>query len=395
MEIPQPLPVIINGIETEIDRMFFDHFAQNFSKVLSIHDEQSNPFNDLLLPLAYQHQGLMHSLMALSGSNYVVQHPEEAFRARKDYHADIAISMLRQDIAEADNGEVNGIVQDPTIASTIVQCLICISDGNTSGEHRMHLSAAANLIPRTNSCNRAFQKFITEFFLYHQLASTITSLDQRPSMTQDASGAVHASLLNPMLDSSCSSAAVIGILDGLYPFISAITTLRDTIRARKQRGIVPTVSHDAVSQALRIDAGIRAWQPLQTPHSPRWNAEQLYRQCSWVYLWRTVQPSCPSTKISQVVDAGLVFLRALPDFDSTQSILLLPVFLLGCAAFDPRQRPDIEAAFETLLAYSHLGNIRPAREIVSRVWQIMDAGDERSWDWETIMAEMGTDFLVT
>lgn len=75
--------------------------------------------------------------------------------------------------------------------------------------------------------------------------------------------------------------------------------------------------------------------------------------------------------------------------------MLSPLFILGCAAFEPRQRPPIERAFDDIQAYSNLGNIRPAREVVRQVWKLMDAGDERSWDWEMIMADMGFDLLVT
>jgi hypothetical protein len=73
----------------------------------------------------------------------------------------------------------------------------------------------------------------------------------------------------------------------------------------------------------------------------------------------------------------------------------MPLFLLGCAAFERDQRPEILQAFEGLEAYSALGNIKYAKAIVEKVWEMMDAGDEDSWDWETIIRKQGWDFLVT
>ena len=88
----------------------------------------------------------------------------------------------------------------------------------------------------------------------------------------------------------------------------------------------------------------------------------------------------------------------LPDTQdgSTQSILLMPLFLLGCAAFEPEQRPEISAAFKRLQEWSGLGNISYAREIVEQIWGMMDEGrEEETWDWEGIIAGRGWDFLIT
>ena len=73
----------------------------------------------------------------------------------------------------------------------------------------------------------------------------------------------------------------------------------------------------------------------------------------------------------------------------------MPVFLLGCAAFDRSQRPCIEMAFEGLQSYRNSGNIRHAHTVVQGIWQMMDREDEDSWDWETLMERMGLDFLIT
>jgi Fungal specific transcription factor domain len=117
----------------------------------------------------------------------------------------------------------------------------------------------------------------------------------------------------------------------------------------------------------------------------------LYRQCSWLYLYRTIMPSKPSEALKNAVDEGLVFLRQLPTDSSSQSIVLMPLFILGCSAFEAEQRPETSQAFDTLQAYSNLGNVGYAKTIVERVWELIDASDESSWDWESIIKDMVSD----
>ena len=395
LSVPTSLPVLVEGIETDVDRRFLDHFVSDLSRVLTIEDRtSSNPFIELLLPMAIEHKGLMHSLMALSGTHIVAREPLPEFNKRQEFHFDAAVTTLKADIDSIINGERtedDSLVDDPTVASTIVQCLISICKGSTNGEYRMHMNGARRMIPGRESKNPEFTKFIYEFFLYHDVSNSVTSLDRRPYIDENDRD-LPRFLLKPAVQ---PGAILIGVLDGLFKFITRITGIRDNIRARKAAGLNPTVTYDSLMLAVAIDAGIRDWDPGQEVHSCRWIAAQLYRQCTWVYLYRTIQSSKPSEKISAAVDGGLRYLEYLPPIESTQCILLLPLFILGCAAFDHNQRPPLEQAFDNLQRYSNLGNIKPARQIVHMVWERMDAGDETSWDWEGIMASLGMDLLVT
>ena len=70
-------------------------------------------------------------------------------------------------------------------------------------------------------------------------------------------------------------------------------------------------------------------------------------------------------------------------------------FLLGCSAFESRQRERIKKGFDALQAYSNLRNIEPALTVVEKVWELMDNNPEESWDWEKIIKDMNMDFLIT
>lgn len=384
------LPVLVDGIESEIDRHFLDHFNHTVSRILTLFTDESNPFKEILLPMAIRHKGLMHSLLCLSGSHLASRGKSSAYNERQLYHFQCALSNLRTDKKVTANatGLSRDPIDDPTVAQTLVLCLRSICSGETKGEYRPHMDAARHLVVNHSSQNDQFGQFLFEFFMYHDVSNSLTSLDRRPLLLTE-------NFVLPTFIMQPEAGALLGVLDGLFGYMSKITQIRDKIRTRRRRRLEPCVDYQTLSDAVAIDDGIRVWHPAQKEDSDRFIAAQLYRQATWVYLYRTIQPSVRSDKIVDAVEQGLELVRRLPSDASAQSILLMPTFLLGCAAFDERQRPDIEKAFDGLQSYSNLGNIKPAREIVEIVWRMMDEGDEDSWDWETIIKNNGYDFLVT
>jgi Fungal specific transcription factor domain len=120
----------------------------------------------------------------------------------------------------------------------------------------------------------------------------------------------------------------------------------------------------------------------------------------WVYLWRTIYPPKiiiwePEYKITEGVNDGLGLMKMFPPKSQVQTLLLAPTFLIGCAAFDPAQRPTIRQSLATIKEYTHHKNSDRALEVLQEVWKYMDAQDERSWDWQQVAHDMGMDFLVT
>lgn len=333
----------------------------------------------------------MHSLMCLSGSHLSGLDPEPMIKERKYHHFHRAIRDLKDDInstSDRSEKEPQLLAEDPIIASTIALSLNTICEGETRGEYRPHMDAARFLLLNQQPTNEKFRQFIVEFFQYHDVSNSITSLDRRP---------VHlrGDLRLPDFVPHAQAGAFLGVFDGLFSYISEVTKLRDRIRQRHNEGYEPAVDYQTLSEAVSIDSAIRSWEPSYEPHTPNWFLAQLYRQSTWVYLYRTIRPSQPSEKIACVVDDGLSYLDQLPQDAGAYSIVLMPLFLMGCSAFLPHQRDRIKKGFESLRSYSNLRNIRPAFQVVERVWEVMDTNIEDSWDWEKIIKQMDMDFLIT
>ncbi|KAI9037653.1 fungal specific transcription factor domain-containing protein [Aspergillus affinis] len=389
--ISRALPFLIDGIESDIDRRFLDHFVYGFSRVLTLINDDSNPFKEILLPMATQHRGLMHSLMCLSGSHLSGLEPEPRVIERKYHHFHRAIRDLKSNITASSKGggeEPELLVEDPIIASTIALSLNTICEGETNGEYRPHMDAARYLLVTQKPRNEKFRQFIVEFFQYHDVSNSITSLDRRPAH-------LNGDLRLPDFVPHAQAGMFLGVFDGLFNYISEVTRLRDRIRQRYNEGYEPAVDYQILSEAVSIDSAIRAWETSHPPNTPNWALAQLYRQSTWVYLYRTIRPSRPSEKIARVVDDGLAFLDQLPRDAGAYSIVLMPLFLLGCSAFVPEQRERIQKGFESLKAYSNLRNIQPALTVVEKVWEVMDSDIGDSWDWEKIIKSMNMDFLIT
>ena len=391
--LPRSLPILIDGVETEIDRRFLDHFVYGFSRVLTLINDDSNPFKEILLPMATQHRGLMHSLMCLSGSHLSGLDPEPQLKERKYHHFHQAILDLKDNIMATSQTTATPVdsellVEDPIIASTIALSLNTICEGETNGEYRPHMDAARYLLVTQQPRNEKFRQFIVEFFQYHDVSNSITSLDRRPAH-------LHGDLRLPDFVPHAQAGMFLGVFDGLFNYISEVTRLRDRIRQRHNEGYEPAIDYQILSEAVSIDSAIRLWETSHLPNTANWFLAQLYRQSTWVYLYRTIRPSRPSDKIAQVVDDGLAYLDQLPQDAGAYSIVLMPLFLLGCSAFVPEQRERIQKGFDTLKAYSNLRNIEPALQVVERVWEIMDTKIEESWDWEKIIKDMNMDFLIT
>ncbi|KIW05698.1 hypothetical protein, variant [Verruconis gallopava] len=386
---PRELPMMVQGLENDVDWFFFDHFNMQLSRVLSLFTDKNNPFKELLLPMATTHPGLMHSILCLSGAHLVAREPSARFEDRQAHHFNRALQHLRTNVSkppQVEGGEAV-VIDDPTVAQVLVLCLRSICAGETNGEYRPHLDMAKHLVKTQPSRNPEFRAFLLEFFIYHDVSNSITALD-RPSILMNEEFSL-PDFVQP------DAGMFLGVADRLFVSLSKTRVLRDRVRARREQGIKPVVDYMILKDAQAIDQSLREWDSHQPEGSPKRIMAYLYRQCAWLYLHRTIMPPVPNPQIHDAVEEGLHFLRNLPPDSSSMSVLLMPLYLLGLCAFAEEQRPDILKAFDDLQSYSNLGNIKHARRLIHKMWELMDAGDEGAWDFEKVQKQMGLDFLVT
>lgn len=283
------------------------------------------------------------------------------------------------------------LIKDHTIALTITLTLNTICEGTTEGEYRQYMDAARSLLVNQQPRNKEFRRFAFEFLQYHDILNSLTSLDRRTAGLQ-------GHLCPPDFMPDSQTGAFLGVFDGLFHYLSEVTKIRDQIRYRLNKGYELVVDCETLKEALSIDSAIRSWKNPHEPKTPNWFLAQLYSLMAWIYLHRTIWLLKPSENTSRAVDDGLLYLDQLPQDSGANSIVLMPLFILGISASVPRQRDRIERGFEYIQSYSNLRNIQPAFKIAKRVWEAMDSNIpniQESWDWEKRIKEMNMDLLIT
>ena len=392
----QPLPKLIHGVENEADRMLLDHFTLNLSQSLCLCDGKKSPFDTIIIPMALNDLGLMHAILCLSGFQLasgaakaqISESRRDSVIERRHFHLERALQLLREKLNNiAQTKDAPYRADDATLATIAMLCMRTVVAGEYNGEHEVHLNAGyRSLADDSSPTNGDFREFITEFFAYHDISCSITSSAHQCAFVDDKFRL--PSFVPP------DAGSYLGVIDGLFVSISKITNLRERIRRRRRMRIEPAVDSHSLHTAQVIDAGLQDCTTCPQDDTPRSLIRQLYRQCTWIYLYRTIYHRKPNDSLTQGVDNGLSLLRRVRDEESIHPVLLMPVFLLGCAAFERRHRMEINSTLISLETRRGSGNIKHVRTVVQEVWRMMDIEDQDAWDWETLMENMELNFLI-
>lgn len=383
LEQPVPLPALYEGMQRdELDLEFWE----NASDVLKLYPEGQEPWVDILLPMATKNAGLMHSVLCLSGTHLIASKScDQSYVRRREHHYGQALKLLREDsnLSTFMEGDREASVEDATIAQCVVLHLASVADSRPGENYRIFSSTARDLYKSRRASNPEFVKFLADFVQYHDACSMITKASHQPLSLEDFQ--LPEYMLPP------EACTFIGVMDGLFTYISDIKRLRDKMRQQWQagRGVDPV----DWTQATKIDAELGAWEcRLENNNGPRRVARMLYQLVTWLYLHRTIHTR--TEQLKDGLETGLRYYRLLSEEGSTLSYLLMPLFMLGCSAFWQEHRPEILDEFDRLQAHSNLGNIQNAKVVIQEVWEYMDADDDRCWDWEAIMERHGWEFLI-
>lgn len=338
------LPSLINGIETDSDRIFFAHYCTRLSGKLTVEGPECSAFRQQMLPMAVQHEGLLHSILALSGANIdwksdygqsvLDKHPDLSIREIEDrghHHHNLAMEQINRDMDQQRELEARGEAPDPAVIKVRYGQMLCLvikalAEGNTEGAHRMHLKAYENLAALYPSDDSPFMKFVHEYFKYHicfdQLVAppnTYAVLDNEEfwlsPKIQTTIGPTPLSLTQVSFNDNVLSehaGGIFGLQQDLYnAFMRRIGKIRQDIRERMEQRQEPHVDYAALYHASQLEGQIRYWADASPPPDPqddtklseqnRWHSDQafynigmLYKNMLWVYLYRTIYP--PNTQ---------------------------------------------------------------------------------------------------
>ena len=309
---------LFHGVETTEDKIFWKHYINNFSNVLTVEGEAKNAFKDVILHLANRHQGLMHSILSVSskhidfdapyGVKLLQENPttsRQALQERSDHHHEEAMKRFYEDIANSvDKNDPEYQTEEyQTILSARYGQILCRllqtrAEGTATGEHRLHLQAFQTLIEDSPPQDPTFYTFITEFFQYHIYADDLL---WHPDTMAKRLASDDWEPLSPI-----QPPRLLGVADGLLQCMAVITSLRNTIRENMTISNDPPVDYIMLFRAAEINTAIHDWTPHWPPGDSRNRVALLYKQMMFIYLFRTIYPPSASAR------SGLSGLSSMP-----------------------------------------------------------------------------------
>jgi hypothetical protein len=128
--------------------------------------------------------------------------------------------------------------------------------------------------------------------------------------------------------------------DGLLGFISKISKIRKSLRMRIGASLQPIIDSEARLAADVIYDDLGRWISPGGPGITRYTISIQYQQAIQAYFYHTaMEPD--SEVLTSVVKDSITNVQKLLTDCWAQSNVLLPPFLLGCAAFKVEQRMKI------------------------------------------------------
>ncbi len=303
------MPPIFHGLETVEDRIFWKHYNEHLSTVLTVEGEHKNAFKDMVIPMAVKYRPLMHSILSLAskhidfdtpyGINLLKNNPTttiEDLQERSLYHYTHSRSKFYDEEVGDDKSALDSkALTEARYAQMLCFLLEASADGNPRGEHRLHLHAYRSLIADGDGLDDSpFSAFVGEFFRYHLFADELIYSVINPNDPSTRDMPPPPPLPLPRL---------LGVTDGLLDYLSQITAIRNTIRGNMLARIDPVVDYVNLYRATEIDGAIRDWIPHWPPGDSRERVGLLYKQMLWIYLVRTIWPPSSSASSSMASSA--------------------------------------------------------------------------------------------
>jgi hypothetical protein len=392
--IPIELPFLIAGVDSAMQQNMFCHFVNTTSKFLTTLSGQSNPFNQVVIPMALSDQTLMNTLLCLAGSHLlkvqrtVLNTELAAERCRLHEDAVRTQAVRIEDLRRGSGALFTLQYRECVLATSLLLCLFEICEGTGDDSGKAHLETAREIItmasiPTSSSTSRTtdINPFLLEFFLYHDSLATVTS----PSPVMKPQ--FHSLSQLPNQDTS-----LVGVQDGLIDFITQISALRAEADTSKHQP-----DGNIICRAVQIWQDLANWKPKFPMTKERNLITEFYQWALFIWLFSIIYPDGKADpKVQNAVQRITTGMYEINSGDGVMACLLFPLFVVGSAAITLHDREKVSAHFKKLRNWSALGNIDLTEKVVRKMWDDHDDGVEGSWDWIKQLEGMnGLSLLVT
>ncbi|KAH8672596.1 fungal-specific transcription factor domain-containing protein [Tricladium varicosporioides] len=377
-----PAPFDITDIK---DQHLLRHFIRTVSRSLSVvHQDTSNPFLRLIVPLAGSSKVVMESLLALSAAHLRGVYPEILRKGLS--HQNKALKSLNEIISSRTLES-----SEETLATVLLLCMIEICDGNST-KWSWHISAAQTIIRAKLKTEYATTtwKFLLAMFGYVDSVITISKC-KAPLITLgelSGEGGSPNDQCEPVSSSSMAlyrshNEALFGVAQPLFEIIGKISTLANR---RKER--VDKESEFRFRQSAKeIEEPLRAWTPDPIVSATSIHARDVINAAyaiKWASILRLHQVvegyHLSHPEVIECTSEILSHIQKIRYGSSVECILIFPLVMAAAGSRDDEQRVMVKERWMVMERTIGFENIRRAREMVEAVWKAVDDGRENGND---------------
>jgi len=360
------------------DQHLLRHFIRVVSRTLSVvHEDDSNPYLRLIIPLAGTCNVVQESLLALSASHLRRIYPEVLERGLAHQNNALASlnSLISNNLRES---------AEQTLAAVLILCMIEVCDGNST-KWSWHIRAAQTIIrsrQKSSSCNTSTWRFLLSMFGYVDSVITISKC-QPPLIAPEelAEDNISTAATSPGPITQASNSYTDSLYGVAFPLLAIINQISELAHRRKDR--VDELSELWFRQsAARIKMCLEAWEPEIVSPLQRPSQNQELIDAAYAIQWASI------LRLHQVVEGYNRSDR--PVIESTskildhiskirfgspaESILIFPLVMAGSGCQDDEQRMMVRERWMVMERTIGFDNIYRARQMVEAVWKEVDEG---------------------
>ncbi|KAG6097455.1 hypothetical protein E4U30_000599 [Claviceps sp. LM220 group G6] len=400
-------PSFVDFTHNPNERFLMHYFCNTLSHLIVLREDRGNPFQQLVLPLAYTSPAVKAAIYALASAHLVGKARNQLASDEKSIHFhNEAIRNLATLIAKGDGVDGNELLATIML---IVYYEVLVQR-RRSNLVESHLKGAMAIMRTNSRRGDRTTVFLEEAFRFYDVIAALSSgtaplssnsytnelpsVDSYTDTRHESSPRARSEQHLPTTD---GPNALLGLATSLWPVIhrlSGLLSLKNKVQDALSRGDGDMFSIAATqgffdTECAAIETCLHEWQPvLPTPEDGATNAGTMkelqsifnnalaYRHSALVYLYRTIY-NFPRTHptVQHHASVSLVHCRATVLHEGPMGALLWPLFVASCEAVDPVDRHSARDTFQGIAHRQGMANIERAWQVVQEVWRRADKAD--------------------
>ncbi|KAH7257863.1 fungal-specific transcription factor domain-containing protein [Fusarium tricinctum] len=332
-------PIVNPQLQNEViaNQPIIEYFQQTLSQrlMIQVHGIE-NPFQKYVLPLAYQHQGILHALLGLSVCHMHISGRESShyFVAASFRYRLSALHSLGSLLQREEASRLEPLEAEYVLAMVLLLVLhdVCETGVSSHGAHLNGVSFLCKRMACSTDCSTRSKAgmFFTSALAWLDILRGFSGAEKL-SYSEDIRSCVrdHGSL---------SLHTLVGCPPSLFYEIGQVLEAGKANLA----GDIPLEQFKDVLQ--KAEKFFRTWDPEQvvypTSHGEWKHLADAYRHACLLRIMRFPDPlalSCEDTRIKASVSAILDICAAIPRDSTFYKRLLFPLFLAGADTCSPHQ----------------------------------------------------------